>query len=87
MSQEENDIKQEVEKLYASVDFDFDNFDSIQFLIATQQLKKKGLIGSFDYDYESETDVLKAVTCASITMPEDKRYSIKYDGELQITSA
>lgn len=86
MPQEKNDIQQAVEKLYANVNFDFNNFDSIQFLIATHQLKKKGLIGPFDYDYQSETDVLKAVTCASITTPEDRRYSIKYDGELHITS-
>lgn len=86
MSQEENDIQQAVKALYASVNFSFDDFDSIQFLIATHQLKKKDLIGPFDYDYESETDVLKAVTCANITTPEDKHYSIKYDGELHITS-
>lgn len=85
MSHQENNKKQEVEKLYASVNFDFDKFDSIEFLIATDKLNKKGIIGPFDYEYESETDVLKAVTCANITTPQGKDYTIKYDGELKIT--
>lgn len=84
MSIQENSKKQEVENLYASVNFNFDNFDSIEFFVATDKLKKKGEINSFDFEYESETELLKAVTCAEITTLQGDQYTIKYDGELNI---
>lgn len=84
MGQEENKSRLKIEKLYAKVNFDFEKFNPVEFFIATKKLHELGIVSSFDYEYESETEVLKAVTCVSLHTLNGNHYSIKYQEELEI---
>ncbi len=85
MDPEEYQYKQTLKEMYDPVRFDFDQFDSVAFLVATMKLKDQGAISQFDYEYESETDVFKALTCVELTTPKGHCYTIKFDGELHIS--